>query len=285
MSISAPSHRAGNRGFRADSGRLRAGVRLAAVVGLDIAAIITFTAAGSRPWATVDWFSSATWTATDPEVVVVAVLRLLGLGVAYWVAATTAIYVVGRIARLPRVVRSVEWATLPIVRRAADKVVALSVVTSTLASPATALAHDAWLQYTPPIPVVVVAQSAEPDTDRGPIPRAAPLPVRSITPQLPVTPDVGPAVGAIPPVDPLPLAPPDTGRLIEVPPTHVVAVGDSLWSIAERHMATVRPDASGQEIARFWGAVVDTNRSSLRSGDPDLIFPGEIVTLPALEDS
>ena len=33
----------------------------------------------------------------------------------------------------------------------------------------------------------------------------------------------------------------------------------------------------------LWVEVVDANRSSIRSGDPDLIFPGEQVTLPAVE--
>ena len=32
------------------------------------------------------------------------------------------------------------------------------------------------------------------------------------------------------------------------------------------------------EVARYWRAVIAANRSTLRSGDPSLIFPGEIVT-------
>ncbi len=33
-------------------------------------------------------------------------------------------------------------------------------------------------------------------------------------------------------------------------------------------------------IARYWQAVIAANRTTLRSGDPNLIFPGELVTLP-----
>jgi hypothetical protein len=31
---------------------------------------------------------------------------------------------------------------------------------------------------------------------------------------------------------------------------------------------------------RHWLVVIAANRSTLRSGDPSLIFPGEIVTVP-----
>jgi hypothetical protein len=39
-------------------------------------------------------------------------------------------------------------------------------------------------------------------------------------------------------------------------------------------------DLSEREIARYWLDVVDANRASLRSGDPDVIFPGETIKLP-----
>src|SRR5436189_166620 len=65
---------------------------------------------------------------------------------------------------------------------------------------------------------------------------------------------------------------------------HHVALGDNLWTIARDRLATVtrRPPAElgEREIARYWLDVVDANRASLRSGDPDLIFPGELIKLP-----
>jgi hypothetical protein len=33
-------------------------------------------------------------------------------------------------------------------------------------------------------------------------------------------------------------------------------------------------------IAEYWERVVALNRATLRSGNPSLIFPGEIVALP-----
>jgi hypothetical protein len=63
-----------------------------------------------------------------------------------------------------------------------------------------------------------------------------------------------------------------------------VAEGDNLWTIARDRLAKVsgRPadELSEREVARYWLDVVDTNRASLRSGNPDLIFPGEIIKLP-----
>ncbi|HEV7524242.1 MAG TPA: hypothetical protein VGP92_04715 [Acidimicrobiia bacterium] len=61
----------------------------------------------------------------------------------------------------------------------------------------------------------------------------------------------------------------------------VVRPGDNLWLIARAALARAdgaRPADS--ETAHYWRAVVAANRSTLRSGDPSLIFVGEIVTLP-----
>lgn len=63
---------------------------------------------------------------------------------------------------------------------------------------------------------------------------------------------------------------------------YTVEAGDSLWTIAERRMHEALPDAGSAEVAHYWARLVDANRESLRSGNPSLIFPGEIVELPML---
>ncbi|MET0566371.1 MAG: hypothetical protein ABW021_08010 [Acidimicrobiia bacterium] len=65
------------------------------------------------------------------------------------------------------------------------------------------------------------------------------------------------------------------------PGTVVVEPGDHLWKIAEGqlHAMLDRPVRPG-EVVPYWLAVIETNRSGLKSGDPDLIYPGEVVTLP-----
>lgn len=72
----------------------------------------------------------------------------------------------------------------------------------------------------------------------------------------------------------------------EIAPTEVaqhtiVRAGDSLWLIARASLThpTGRPPGD-TEVARYWRAVVAANRPTLRSGDPSLIYPGEIVVLP-----
>jgi nucleoid-associated protein YgaU len=55
-----------------------------------------------------------------------------------------------------------------------------------------------------------------------------------------------------------------------------VAKGDHLWKISARHLDT---DAN-HEIAPYWRQLIEVNTPHLRSGDPDLIYPGEVVELP-----
>jgi hypothetical protein len=66
--------------------------------------------------------------------------------------------------------------------------------------------------------------------------------------------------------------------------SHVVVPGDSLWSIAAAHLAAVagRVEPSDAEITRYWVEVCAVNRARLRSGNLDLIFPGEVVDLPPI---
>jgi nucleoid-associated protein YgaU len=61
------------------------------------------------------------------------------------------------------------------------------------------------------------------------------------------------------------------------PETVVVEKGDHLWKISATHLGA---GASDGEIAPFWRELVEVNTPRLRSGDPDLIYPGEIVELP-----
>jgi nucleoid-associated protein YgaU len=69
------------------------------------------------------------------------------------------------------------------------------------------------------------------------------------------------------------------------PRSHTVVAGDHLWDIAERTLAAAweRPP-SPEELASYWRQLVAASIGRLASGDPDLIFPGEVIDLPAIPD-
>ncbi len=65
------------------------------------------------------------------------------------------------------------------------------------------------------------------------------------------------------------------------PTTVIVDPGDHLWKLSEqRLLGTLGREPEDSEVSPYWRTVIDTNRDNLRSGDPDLIYPGEEVDLP-----
>ena len=121
----------------------------------------------------------------------------------------------------------------------------------------------------------------------------APAPVRpaaggTATPEPPAEPEQGippeaPAASGLP----QPEATAAGARSPEEPDGGLVVIelGDSLWSVAAAHVVAARgPSASRAEIGAYWARVVARNRAHLRSGDPGLIFPGEEVRLPTLDE-
>ena len=84
--------------------------------------------------------------------------------------------------------------------------------------------------------------------------------------------------GETPPGSPLPIA--MTGK--DHPARIEVRPGDHLWSISQARLEVVRRSrVSASEVSPYWRVVIEANRANLRSGNPDLIFPGEVITLPA----
>ena len=65
-----------------------------------------------------------------------------------------------------------------------------------------------------------------------------------------------------------------------------VEKGDNQWKLAEEHLEDVLDrDVTDAEVAPYWRDMVDENRDNIRSGDPDLIYPGEVLDLPAPAES
>jgi len=108
-------------------------------------------------------------------------------------------------------------------------------------------------------------------TDGRLAPGTRPSPARTTTttaPRPPVRQRPAPSHRSLPPRR-------ATSRAYRVQP------GDNLWSIARAELARhLRRDPRDGDTAPYWLRVIDANRATLRSGDPNLIYPGEIVELP-----
>jgi hypothetical protein len=70
------------------------------------------------------------------------------------------------------------------------------------------------------------------------------------------------------------------------PNSYTVVAGDSLWSIAAaqvaEHVGQSPASLAAADVTPYWQAVCVANRSTLRSGDLNLIFVGEQITLPPM---
>jgi len=57
-----------------------------------------------------------------------------------------------------------------------------------------------------------------------------------------------------------------------------------MWRLAEQRLRDVqRRSVSDTEVALYWLRVIAANLPTIQSGDPDLIYPGEVLVMPALE--
>jgi hypothetical protein len=220
--------------------RMRQFLALVALLTAEVAAVVAGHRLGTLPWLRIPVDDLAAWLAyAPPEDAVLAVLRLVALAGGYWLLGTTALYVLARLSRAPAALRAVRWATLPAVRRLADRAVVVTLALTTVAGPRAALAAAE------PVPVAVAA----------PVPFEAPAPA-------PAAPTAAPPLEA-------PRAP--AAR------EHVVVAGDNLWTVAAAQLAG---DARPREVDAYWRRLIAANLDTLRSGDPNLIYQGERLTLP-----
>ena len=235
-----------------------------------------------------------TWLSTGPpEDVVVAVLRLVALCCAMWLLTSSVLYVLVRMARLPRALAAVEWVTLPVARRAADRAVAVLLTASaTVGSAGAALAA--------PLPAVATQPGLVDAAELPPLGRpvsAAPPGASSVLAPVVAPPEITPpgadpvagtaaalgggegALGADTGEGPL-----GADSEAPAPGGHIVVPGEHLWRIARERLAAARGLPARQIAARdvhgYWIALIEANHGVLRSGDPDLLFPGEQLVLP-----
>src|SRR6266498_575654 len=375
---------------------LRRAASFLSLLAFELAAVVLLTRLGSVPELRIPWHSLTPWLLNSPvEDVLAAILRNIALLIAWWLLGSNLLYLLARLTRVPSAIRAVRWLTLPVVRRATDHALALTLATSLMGGgTGAAIAGTAPVAVmAPQVPGPVAADHPNPETagplayapnPAGPpreqaparaaslpgyVPGAAGLlaqqptqttsgqpgyvprpagnpppappqptstpptstigyvpspagppsstappktttPPRSTAPESTAPPTTAPPRTTAPPgstAPPRTTAPPGSTAPETRPPTttappggnqpspspqppegptrsHRVVQGDNLWTISRDHLAAVTnrrsSDLSDHEIATYWLRVIAVNRSSLRSGNPDVIFPDELIMLP-----
>jgi hypothetical protein len=198
--------------------------------------------------------TSTTWSRGDDLALVVA--WVVAVATSSWLFLATAACLVALTVNRPRIAHRLA----PVLPARLRRMVEVAIVASCITLPAL----PAHAERTPPRPTVrVIVAPDQPPADQ-PVVRAA---VRAPEPTRARPQAVTPA--------PVPKIATDKARRLIVRP------GDNLWLIASAALAEAPgPPPEPHDVARYWRAVIAANRATLRSGNPSLIFPGEIVTLP-----
>lgn len=202
------------------------------------------------------------------EVALGAATRLLGLAIAYWLLGSTVLYLLGSLTRIPGLPKTISRLTWRPLRRLIDGGLA-STVAIAMALPVQASVAPGY------VPIPASDPPAEPSTTTVEM-------ETTTTTTIADRPTVSPPIGILYlPIEPLPTTVATVSGPAEA--EHVVVMpGDNMWLLAERRLGDLlgRP-AADHEIAPYWLAVIGANKDRIRSGDPDLIFPGEVLVLPA----
>ena len=197
------------------------------------------------------------------ELALGSIARLVGLAVAYWLIGSTVLLLAARLARLPAAVRALSPLTWRPLRKLVESSVASTLVLA-LSSPASATV----------VPGYVPVPAGDPTTTT-----TTPSPP-SPTSTVPITNPSHPPAATI--YLPIETARAEVVASTMAPTEVVVRPGDNMWLLAERHLHDLTGAPAGDAVvAPYWLAVIAANKDRIRSGDPDLIFPGEVLVLPA----
>lgn len=208
---------------------------------------------GRLGWLRIDWSDPLGWlAASEIEVALAALGRVMALSLLGWIGVSTLAYTAARFTGMEA--KSLDWLSIGPFRRAIDALLAGYLLLGSMA-PAGALVDD-------PAPPATPGQET---VD----PRYIPVPAGSRR-----------EGGA-----PSPERPQEDGSREPSRNRTVVHPGDHLWKLAAGRMKeALGRTPTDTEVAPYWVEVVEANRDRIRSGDPDLIFPGEEIVLPPLLD-
>ncbi|MCU1380650.1 MAG: hypothetical protein JWN29_3633 [Acidimicrobiales bacterium] len=226
------------------------GIVLLVMSALDHGALAAPDPTDPASWG--DWLAAR----TAPEAAV-AVLRLVVIGLSWYLLAVTAAAVVVRVGRARRLVSVADVVTLPFVRSLVQAGLGVGLAGASVAAVGSVTVHHAGPSAAPTAAdVALVSSVSTADAVMQRLPAEGAPPVMQ---------KVGPVEAPV------------EGR------TWTVRPGDHLWSIAERVLAESRsrPPTDG-EVVPYWEQLVAANRDRLADRDnPDLLFPGQALVVPA----
>jgi nucleoid-associated protein YgaU len=244
----------------------------------------------------VIWGDMWRWLgATPPEEAMIAFAAVAVRLAAVWVLVSTTVTGLAMLSGRARVTETASRFALPAVRRLALATATRLAAVTLAVTPALAPVTATSLEATPPSSVRAWAAD-EPDHPLPPFLVIAPgggeLPAAvddsettaedatTDTRPMPIPPFLLTEGGTVAPVD----TPPVTAAIGTDATRYTVVAGDHLWAIAGKRLTEVRGQTPDEdEHARYWVRLVDANRGRVRSGDPDLIFAGEVIELPEIE--
>ena len=260
--------------------------RPAALGGLVVAVAgvtVVLHAAGSAGLGAPPLARPAQWAAwvsgRDPLLTVMALVRLVGLAVAWYLLVTTVLGLAVRLLPAPRLVPLANRFTLPAVRRLL--VSAAGVTLASGVSPSLALPPGLQLPaaVARPAPSQAAAaghlQTPPPTTTAAPASPDPGQPPPTLTMRL-LPPDGSPPREASPRRPPEPSAPGPGRESWQVRP------GECFWSIAEDVLVRARGrPVSDAEVVAYWRTLIEANRDALVDrANPDLVFPGQVFSVP-----
>lgn len=242
-----------------------------AVVIVLVPIIAVLHLAGPEPW--------GGWSEGSASVQLgFSVVRVLALVVAYHLLAMQVLAAIGRTIDRPRIEGFAHRFTPPSLRAGAGRLAGAGLAAATtVAMPTATAASDP-----PPTTATVRVVEVTPNTATITVVSSPEAPTGSDDPSPASTGTVVLAVEE-PSEDPAPDRPAADLGPRSVQDEHVVRAGDHLWSIAESVVRSELGDAEeppGEEaVARYWHQLVLTNP---QLEDPDLLFQGDVITLPPL---
>lgn len=201
----------------------------------------------------------------DGIIAAFALVRLIGLGLAWYLLIVTSLGLLARVSRIPALVRVADLATVPAVRKVLGTVAGVGITAS-----AASLAAAHMIQDQAPAEVAGPGAMADHRIVLSRLPEGDDVILRRL-------PDGDEGTSTMHLED-------DAAEPAEQAATDewVVEPGDHLWHIAEATLTDAwgRAPTDG-ELVPYWQAVIDANRDTLPDPDnPDLIHPGQRVTLP-----